>query len=106
MIDGAHVATLVATGGDFPWVYGTVEPGPDFDRCPLNEEVEGYEPDRDERWLDHDALAEAGHPPHSLLLVAAGDADDNGKTYLHAVVLRSENVASWRLGPHPIELDE
>ncbi|MCX4472439.1 hypothetical protein OOK41_19360 [Micromonospora sp. NBC_01655] len=99
LVGGLHVATLVWVGGDFPWVHGRFEPGPGWAA------VEGFLPSDGggARWLDDDALAAAGHPPETWLLV---DEDDEEPCFLHALVRRGEDDVSWRFGGSPLELDD
>ncbi|WP_018353384.1 hypothetical protein [Longispora albida] len=98
LVGDRHVASLVLVSGDFPWLHGRMEPGPDFAL------VAGYfgPGPAEGRWLADEALAAAGHPPSTWLLI---DEDDDEPCYLHTLVLREADTVSWRFGLDPLDLD-
>ncbi|GAA2596345.1 hypothetical protein GCM10010399_28650 [Dactylosporangium fulvum] len=93
---GRHVVTLTWTGGDFPWVHGSWEPGPGF---PLLEAFLRPSTVDGRLHLDDNTLA-AEHPPQEWLLTAEGEEP----VFLHTLVLSPGGHAAWRFGPDPSDV--
>lgn len=94
---GTEVARLVVTDTDFPWLYATVEPTPDFERLrPLFEEQLRL---ADDAFDDPDAFDEVCRSLHERLALIHPDGWAVAEFLLHV----EDDTAWWRWSAEPFD---
>lgn len=99
-IAGEYVGSLHASGGDFPWMRGTLHPSPSF--ASLGAYLRPYHATATH--LDLSALAAIGGVASAEAVVE--DPTSAEPTFLHALVLHADGTAGLRIGIEPLGEDE
>lgn len=101
-IDGKRVCALrVGPQSDFPWFVGSFEPLEHFHEYEKFFHAGSGQEHLPDRWLREDLLKACGVDAGDLIVEDEGYTDEE-PTFLHALVIRDDGHARWRIGPEPI----